>query len=110
VEFLFSYGSLRDEDVQRAVFGRRIKGVPDAVLGYRLSSTIISDKRAIAISGKAIHHILEPTGHIGDQIEGTLFQLSEYELGLADAYEDAVYVRKMVPLRSGIDAWVYVKA
>jgi gamma-glutamylcyclotransferase (GGCT)/AIG2-like uncharacterized protein YtfP len=110
VEFLFSYGSLRDEDVQRAIFGRRIKGIPDAVVGYRLGSTIISDKRAIAISGKAIHHILEPTGHAGDQIEGMLFQLSEEELKLADAYEDAAYSRIMVALRSGTDAWVYVKA
>jgi len=110
VETLFSYGSLRDEDVQVAVFGRKLQGVSDAIVGYRLESVTITDRKSIAISGKAVHQILEPTGQNSDEIEGMVFQLSERELELADTYEDAAYRRIQVPLRSGREAWVYARA
>jgi gamma-glutamylcyclotransferase (GGCT)/AIG2-like uncharacterized protein YtfP len=110
VENLFSYGTLRDESVQQAVFGRAMKGILDAIVGYRLASVTITDPSAIAISGKTVHHILEPTGQESDQIEGTLFQLTAKDLQLADAYEDKAYKRVQVRLRSGLDAWVYVQA
>jgi gamma-glutamylcyclotransferase (GGCT)/AIG2-like uncharacterized protein YtfP len=110
MEYLFSYGTLRDESVQRAVFGRPLIGTSDAIVGYRLASVTITDPNAIAISGKTIHHILEPTGRESDQIEGTLFQLTAKDLQLADAYEDKAYNRVQVRLRSGLDAWVYVQA
>jgi gamma-glutamylcyclotransferase (GGCT)/AIG2-like uncharacterized protein YtfP len=110
VENLFSYGTLRDEKVQRSVFDRGLSGTPDAIIGYRLRTVTITDPKSIAISGHAEHHILEPTGQERDQIEGMVFQLNEKELGLVDAYEDKAYKRAKVRLRSGTDAWVYVRA
>ncbi len=110
MENLFSYGTLRDENVQRAVFNRSLNGVSDAIIGYRLETVTITDSSAIAISGMTVHQILEPTGQDSDQIEGTLFQISDSELQLADAYEDAAYKRVQVRLRSGAQAWVYVRA
>jgi gamma-glutamylcyclotransferase (GGCT)/AIG2-like uncharacterized protein YtfP len=110
MENLFSYGTLREETVQHAIFGRSLAGGVDAVLGYRLESVTITDPAAIAISGKTEHLILDHTGHDGDRVEGAVFQITEAELSLADSYEDAAYKRVLAPLRSGGEAWVYVRA
>lgn len=110
MEKLFSYGTLREVNVQEAVFGRRVEGRADAVVGYRLVPVTISDERAIAISGRPGHTILEETGNPADAVEGMVFALSAEDLARADAYEDAAYKRAALPLRSGGSAWVYVKA
>jgi len=110
MENLFSYGTLQEDAVQRAVFGQPIQGKPDAIVGYRLKAMTITDPRAIAIGGRANHTILDPTGSESDQIDGTVFVLSTEQLAQADAYEDAAYKRISVRLRSGATAWVYVRA
>ncbi len=69
-----------------------------------------TDANAIAISGRAEHQILEPTGRDCDRIDGAALQLSREELALADAYEDKAYRRVRVRLISGTVAWVYVRA
>jgi gamma-glutamylcyclotransferase (GGCT)/AIG2-like uncharacterized protein YtfP len=110
VEQLFSYGTLRDEKVQRAVFGRTVAGRPDAIVGCRLEPVTITAGESIAISGTADHTILVKTGNDADEISGVQFEITEQDLARADAYEDAAYVRVRVRLRSGTDAWVYAKA
>ena len=40
---LFSYGTLQQEGVQRAAFGRRLAGVSDTLVGYRQSMVAIED-------------------------------------------------------------------
>jgi gamma-glutamylcyclotransferase (GGCT)/AIG2-like uncharacterized protein YtfP len=110
MERLFSYGTLREDSVQRAVFGRGVTGTADAIVGYRLELVTITDQAAIAISGKSDHTILEPTGNDSDKIEGMALEISEAELRLADIYEDAAYKRIQVRLRSGGHAWVFVRA
>jgi gamma-glutamylcyclotransferase (GGCT)/AIG2-like uncharacterized protein YtfP len=107
---LFSYGTLRDEKIQRTVFGHTVEGTPDAVVGYRLKQITITDKDAIAISGTDRHTILDPTGNTGDQVEGMVLSLTAHDLSLADNYEDAAYKRASAKLRSGGEAWVYVRA
>jgi gamma-glutamylcyclotransferase (GGCT)/AIG2-like uncharacterized protein YtfP len=107
-ERLFSYGTLRDEKVQRAVFGRPVAGTPDAIVGYRLKPVTITSAEAVAISGTAAHTILEPGD--GPPIEGMVFELSAEDIARADAYESAEYKRVLVRLRSGADAWMYVEA
>ena len=109
-EALFFYGTLREEAVQLAIFGHRIHGVPDAIVGYKLRAYVITDEKAIAISGRAEHTMLQSSSDERDQVEGMVFHLSPAELAQADAYEDKAYKRIQVRLRSGIDAWVYVKA
>jgi len=39
-----------------------------------------------------------------------VFRISADELAAADRYEVSDYVRVLVPLRSGRQAWVYVRA
>ena len=49
-ERLFSYGTLQQEAVQLANFGRILQGSPDAVTGYRLASVKISDPDVVTVS------------------------------------------------------------
>jgi gamma-glutamylcyclotransferase (GGCT)/AIG2-like uncharacterized protein YtfP len=109
-ELLFSYGTLRQPEVQRATFGREIDGRPDAIVGYHLEYVSITDPHVIATSGSDRHPILKPTDRPGAAVEGTVFAISEADLAAADEYEVDDYRRIAVPLRSGDQAWVYVFA
>lgn len=109
-EFLFSYGTLQLEAVQRATFGRLLSGANDALPGFELSPLKIEDSRVIAVSGKAIHTIAKFTGCDSDEITGTVFQVTADEIENADRYEVDACKRITVTLRSGIRAWVYVDA
>jgi gamma-glutamylcyclotransferase (GGCT)/AIG2-like uncharacterized protein YtfP len=45
-----------------------------------------------------------------DSVSGTVFEITEQELASADQYEeDADYGRISVTLKSGDQAWVYVR-
>ena len=107
-ELLFSYGTLRQRDVQLSTFGRELDGRPDAIVGYELHHVTITDPHVIATSGSDRHPILKPTQRADAAVEGTVFAISEGELAAADAYEVDDYQRVAVPLRSGDHAWVYV--
>ena len=109
-ELLFSYGTLRQPEVQRATFGREIDGRPDAIVGYNLDYVTITDPHVIATSGSDRHPILKPTDRADAAVEGMVFEISEADLAAADEYEVDDYRRITVPLRSGGDAWVYVFA
>jgi gamma-glutamylcyclotransferase (GGCT)/AIG2-like uncharacterized protein YtfP len=106
---LFSYGTLRQAEVQMASFGRRLAGQPDALPGYASVMLEITDPDVVATSGLKFHPIVE-TGNPADEVAGTLFSITEAELAAADAYEVSDYKRIEVVLKSGKSAWVYVKA
>ena len=109
-ELLFSYGTLRQRDVQVATFGRVLAGRPDAIVGYELHHVTITDPHVIAASGSDRHPILRPGNAPDAAVDGTVFEISEADLAAADEYEVDDYVRIQVPLRSGQQAWVYVFA
>jgi hypothetical protein len=105
---LFSYGTLRQRDVQRSTFGRELDGRPDAIVGFDLDYVTITDPHVIATSGTDRHPILKHTDRPGAEVQGTVFAISRAELAAADEYEVDDYRRVSVPLRSGQHAWVYV--
>lgn len=107
---LFSYGTLQREEVQRATFGRLLEGADDAMPGYRQDMVEITDPEVIRTSGKRFHPIVVPTGDPADLVPGKVFRITGAELAAADTYEVADYKRIAVRLRSGREAWVYVKA
>jgi len=107
---LFSYGTLQQDDVQRATFGRLLAGRADALPGYSRDRVAIDDPHVVATSGKTHHPIVRPSGDAADRVEGSVFELSEAELAQADAYEVDAYRRVAVTLASGLQAWVYVDA
>jgi gamma-glutamylcyclotransferase (GGCT)/AIG2-like uncharacterized protein YtfP len=105
---LFSYGTLRQENVQLALFGRPLDGEPDSVTGYILSTVTIEDPDVVGQSGIETHPILVAADDPALEVTGTVYLLSAAELAAADDYEVSPYVRVEAPLRSGGVAWVYV--
>lgn len=107
---LFSYGTLQDRNVQLAHFGRQLQGRPDSMPGYRQTLIAISDPQVIATSGKTHHPIVEPSADAADEVAGSVFEITAQELAAADKYEVSDYKRVSVKLKSGLQAWVYVRA
>lgn len=107
---LFSYGTLQLESVQLSSFGRLLTGTKDTIPGFYRAMVEITDPDVIKASGSNFHPIAGPSSDPADEVEGTVFQITERELAAADAYEVADYKRIEVRLKSGINAWVYVKA
>jgi hypothetical protein len=108
--WLFSYGTLRQREVQLAIFGRDLDGRADVLPGYASSLLQITDPAVIATSGTAHHTIVRKTGNPLDKVPGIAFRITRAELAAADAYEVADYERMTVRLGSGIEAFVYVDA
>lgn len=109
-QLLFSYGTLRLPQVQRARFGRELDGRPDALVGFRLETVKITDASVVADSGSDEHPVALPSDDLSDQVEGMVFTLTPLDLAAADAYEVDDYLRVKADLRSGEKAWVYVDA
>ncbi|HYI41817.1 MAG TPA: gamma-glutamylcyclotransferase family protein [Allosphingosinicella sp.] len=107
---LFSYGTLRQENVQRATFGRLLEGRPDTLAGFALSPMAITDPHVVATSGSAVHTIARPSGNPADRIPGIVFLLTAAEIEAADRYEAGPIERIRVVLESGAEALVYVAA
>jgi Gamma-glutamyl cyclotransferase, AIG2-like len=85
--WLFSYGTLRQREVQLAIFGRALEGRADVLPGYALSHVQISDTSVIATSGTAHHTIARETGDPLNEVPGIVFRITQAELAAADAYE-----------------------
>ena len=99
---LFSYGTLQQANVQLETFGRLLTGEPDALPGYR--------REMVRMTGADHHPIVLKSTDPADAVAGAVFEITDTELSAADEYEVDDYKRVAVRLRSGIEAWVYVKA
>lgn len=107
---LFSYGTLQLESVQQASFGRLLEGEADAMPGYKTEMIEITDPEVLRQSGQRFHPLVVPSATPGDEVAGKVFRITAAELAAADAYEVSDYKRVAVRLKSGKEAWVYVKA
>lgn len=109
---LFSYGTLQQENVQLATFGRTLVGSKDQLIGYQLGEIEITDEDVLAKSGKRFHPILLKTNNPTDKVAGVIFDITDNELAQADRYEvDAyAYARVEGNFDSGATAWIYADA
>jgi hypothetical protein len=107
---LFSYGTLRQANVQLATFGRLLEGRADGLFGFALSPMAITDPAVVAASGADVHTIARPSGDPDDHIPGLVFTLAPAEIEAADRYESGPIERIRVRLDSGAEAFVYVAA
>lgn len=97
-EELFSYGSLRQADVQKQIIGRTIIEIPDSLDGYNTST--------IELYGRTYPILITDKDH---SINGVVLSISPDELAKIDEYETDAYQRVKVTLRSGKSVWVYQK-
>jgi len=104
----FSYGTLRQPEVQRATCGRELEGRADTLAGYVLAPLAISSAEVVALSGKAVHTIARRTGDPAHRICGLVFTVTPTELEAIDRYEVDAYARVEVELVSGARAFAYV--
>jgi gamma-glutamylcyclotransferase (GGCT)/AIG2-like uncharacterized protein YtfP len=107
---LFSYGTLQQDGVQLATFGRLLAGRPDALVGFEQAMVVIEDPQVVTTSGKTQHPIVRQSRDPASRVTGTVFELSDAEIRSADEYEVSAYRRIAVKLASGARAWVYVDA
>lgn len=97
-EKLFTYGTLRDGDIGRALFGGKPERIPDRLEGY--------SKTVALIQGMSYPNIA-PTS--GAAVEGDVVEIDDDTLRRVDGYESGTYARRRVRLESGTNAWVYIR-
>lgn len=108
---IFSYGTLQQERVQLATFGRLLKGQKDALPQAETTLIEITDPDVVAESGETHYQNISFNGRPDSSVTGTVFEITDAELADADRYEArASYTRMAVELASGTRAWVYVDA
>ena len=108
MEFLFSYGTLQQKNVQLKSFGRILDGSKDILQKYVLNEIEITDESVLKISNKKFHPILFFTNNEKDEVCGTVFKITSSELLKADDYEVDDYERIEAILKSGVKSWVYI--
>ena len=99
MEYLFSYGTLQNSDVQIELFGCEVNFAMDVMTGYEV--------RTITL-GNGTHKLA--VEHAGGQISGILLELTAEQIAICDEYEPEEYERVSVGLLSGKTAWAYVAA
>lgn len=98
---LFSYGSLQQPAVQRRILGREPPGSADEVIGF--------ERVLIRRAGKELANIVR-NGRADSRVAGTVFEISDADLLVVDAYEGTdSYVRMQAVLASGGEAWLYAE-
>jgi gamma-glutamylcyclotransferase (GGCT)/AIG2-like uncharacterized protein YtfP len=108
---MFSYGTLQKRDIQIAHFGRELTGHTDALPGYVRRTEPITDPAVAALIRESHYANAEPSSNPEDAVSGIVFEITEDELAIADKYETAAKYRRIsVRLRSGDQAWIYVRA
>lgn len=106
-QLLFSYGTLRQANVQLEIFNQELTGFDAIITDYILQDLQILDQDVIAKSGKDIHQIMIYTGNVKDEIKGMVFALTPAQLEIADKYEVEDYQRIEVKLKGGGKAFAY---
>lgn len=107
-EHLFSYGTLQKENVQMDLFGRRLKGTPDALQGFKIEMIEITDESFLSKGEEKFQQTLVRSNNKEDRVKGTALELTSEELEITDKYEPVNYKRIKVLLQSGKEAWIYL--
>jgi acyl-CoA thioesterase I len=97
-ESLFVYGTLKDGDIRRALFGGSPVGTNDFLDGYAKTST--------AIAGVEYPNI---TPAADGCVSGEVLEVDGETLRRVDMYESETYARKRFVLHSGQRAWAYIR-
>lgn len=105
---LFSYGTLRKEQVQIETFGRILHGEKDILTGFTIEMLEITDPEVLRKSNQKYHPILVFSGNPEDEVEGVLFEVTNEEILQADEYEVDDYKRIETVFKSGKSGFIYI--
>lgn len=98
-QYIFTYGTLQEENVQQALFGRKLKGKRDVLIGFKLSEEKLMGQ----------YPVIKNTGSMDHSVVGQVYNITNLELFKTDAYETQAYKRVQVKLISGKYAWTYIE-
>ena len=101
---------VQQPNVKLSPFGRLLHGLADQLVGFEQSLVEIEDPQVVATSGRTHHPIVKYNGRDDSRVSGTVFEITDAELEMADRYEVGAYKRVAATLASGTSAWVYVDA
>ena len=105
---LFSYGTLQLESVQLATFGRKVQAAKDTLAKFELSKVPMRERARVEKLGTAHHQNVIFNGDALSQVFGTVLDITDEELHLADRYErQADYRRIAATTAAGRSVWVY---
>lgn len=96
MELLFVYGTLQEPEVQQRIIGRVIEGKRDTLDGFFKSRMSMRE---------GIYPLVIPRH--GSSVDGMVLEVTDEEMKRMDIYETSAYRRVRVPLRSGLETWVY---
>lgn len=99
MDYLFTYGTLQDLQVQQYIFGRVLKGKTDFLSGFMRLENAVYERYSLVVQTKDLEN----------KVEGKVYEVTALELKKADVYETSAYKRKKVKLESGIEAWLYIE-
>ncbi|NVN16734.1 gamma-glutamylcyclotransferase [Muricauda sp. HICW] len=99
MDYLFSYGTLQDHQVQQYIFGRLLHGKADVALGFKKLENAVYGRYPLVIN----------TNNPEDKVVGVAYEVNEVDLKKADIYETNAYKRQKFPLESGDEAWIYIE-
>lgn len=97
-EYLFTYGTLQDKEVQQMVFSRILTGSEDHLKEHTISKELVG----------GLYPTVKSSPKSVKGVPGILYVISKDELQRVDVYEGDAYYRKKAMLASGIKAWVYL--
>lgn len=99
MEYLFTYGTLQENEIQLNLFKRKLKGDKDILKGYLLSKNRVYGR----------YPTVSKTDDTTDSVVGMAYEVTPLELKKADAYEGEGYERHKVVLTSGKTAWTFME-
>ena len=85
-----------------------MQGCNDALRIYKATIIEIKDKAFLAKGEENLQQTLVHSQYSNDVIKGTVFEVTQEELLVADKYGPENYNRITVMLQSGKEAWVYI--
>ena len=92
---VFSYGTLQDPLIQIELFGRQLQGVTANLQGFlKKENAVFKRYPSIVLSNY-------------DRVDGVIFEMTDQELKICDAYETNAYKRKLHDFENHKGVWVY---
>ncbi|WP_422082242.1 gamma-glutamylcyclotransferase family protein [Ulvibacterium sp.] len=98
-EYLFTYGTLQDDEIQLNLFKRKLKGDKETLEGFLLFQNKVYGR----------YPTVHKTNDSMDMVEGMVYKITSLELKKVDVYEGDGYERHKVVLASGKTAWAYME-